>query len=123
MHCVGHHVDGYSFINLYHLLDLKPSASNVRYIDEYHTIYSIKGDITKLATYSDLDAIRCKAIGNIRVCCSLEQFEIASEKSTSDVTQSSDTKSRGLEDEIMSELQTWKVKQQEECKRRWKDLE
>ena len=71
---------GYSFINLSQLLKVNKSASNLRYIDKYYTIYSIKCDDNNLfnKTHKEilLNKIKCKPIGNIRVCCSLEDFKI-----------------------------------------------
>ncbi len=59
-------IDKNSFINLCNLLKTNKSASNLRFIDKYYTIYVIKNNnnLYEFETFNDLNNIQCESIGN-----------------------------------------------------------
>jgi len=74
-------VIGFSFIALSRLLTAPESASKLRFIDKYYAIHSLRDQlpIRGVESYGDLQSMALRAVGNVRVCCSLERFEIATE--------------------------------------------
>ena len=83
-------VIGYSFIAMDHLLSSSGSASKskLRFIDKYYAIHSLRRNEEEpllrgaKKRYGDLKAVEFGAVaaGSVRVCCSLERFNIAAER-------------------------------------------